>query len=90
MKRTPPLSRSPAAAARWRACRYRNTCAAALGLGRRSVHGAIALDAPPKLLAAQVEDWMRVAITEEERARRAADGCANIGIAAPSLPEPRN
>jgi len=34
--------------------------------------GAVALDAPPRLLAAQVEAQLRVAAAEEERARRAA------------------
>ncbi len=32
--------------------------------------GSIALDAPPKLLANQLESWTRVVIAEEERARR--------------------
>jgi two-component system cell cycle response regulator PopA len=45
----------------------------ALGLNTSNPFtGAIALDAPPKLLAAQVEACTRVAIAEEERVRRQA------------------
>jgi two-component system cell cycle response regulator PopA len=44
-----------------------------LGLGPAEVFsGAIALDAPPKLLAAQIDECRRAAIIEEERTRRAA------------------
>lgn len=50
--------------------------------------GAVSLDAPPKLLAAQVEAWTRVAVAEEERQRRSATAAA-LGIAAPQAPEPR-
>ncbi len=43
----------------------------ALGLAAsEAINGAVALDAPPKLLAAQVEAALRVAIAKEERARR--------------------
>jgi two-component system cell cycle response regulator PopA len=50
--------------------------------------GAVALDAPPNLLRAQVDAWMRVAIAEEERARRGRTVAA-IGVVAPQSPEPR-
>ncbi|MBC7767708.1 MAG: hypothetical protein H7124_02875 [Phycisphaerales bacterium] len=50
--------------------------------------GAISLDAPPKLLAAQVEGWTRVVIAEEERARRGLTAEA-LGLARPQPPEPR-
>ena len=61
----------------------------ALGLkGIEGLSGAMALDAPPKLLAAQMEAWRRVAIAEEERARRADTG-AKLGAPAPSALEPR-
>lgn len=50
--------------------------------------GAISLDAPPKLLAAQVEAWTRVVVAEEERARRNATASA-LGIVAPQALEPR-
>ena len=60
-----------------------------LGLGAPEVFaGAIALDAPPKLLAAQVEACMRAAVVAEERARRAATA-AELKIALPAAPEPR-
>jgi two-component system cell cycle response regulator PopA len=49
--------------------------------------GAITLDAPPKLLRAQVDAWTRVAIAEEERARRAATAAA-VGVTAPPPAEP--
>ncbi len=54
----------------------------------RCFSGAIALDAPPKLLAAQVEASVRVAIAEEERARRLTTA-AELGIAPPQRLEPR-
>ncbi len=57
-------------------------------LGFETPTGAIALNAPPKLLAAQVECWTRVAIAEEERRRRLATATA-IGITPPKAPEPR-
>lgn len=50
--------------------------------------GAIALDAPPKLLAAQIEAWTRVAVAEEERARRVRTASA-LDIAPPQPLEPR-
>ena len=57
-------------------------------LGLQAHAGAIALNAPPKLLAAQMESWTRVAIAEEERGRRLATATA-IGITPPKAPEPR-
>ena len=61
----------------------------ALGLGNGSpFSGALALDAPPKLLAAQVEAWRRVAIAEEERARRLITAAA-LGAKAPRQCEQR-
>jgi two-component system cell cycle response regulator PopA len=60
-----------------------------LGLGEASpFSGAIALDAPPKLLAAQIEAWQRVAIAEEERDRRVATAVA-LGTPEPQPLEPR-
>jgi two-component system, cell cycle response regulator PopA len=50
--------------------------------------GAVALDAPPKLLAAQIEACTRVAIAEEERTRRLATA-AELGVAPPQPVEPR-
>lgn len=50
--------------------------------------GAIALDAPPKLLSTQIASCIRVAIAEEERARRVATSAA-LGAAAPQPIEPR-
>ncbi len=50
--------------------------------------GAVALDAPPNLLAAQVEACTRMAIAEEERTRRLATA-AKLGIAPPAPVEPR-
>jgi len=50
--------------------------------------GAIALDAPPQLLAAQVEAWLRVAVAEEERARRIRTAAA-LDIAPPQPLEAR-
>jgi len=58
----------------------------AVGLGVQL--GALALNAPPRLLGAQVDAWTRVAIAEEERARRSATAEA-LGIAAPKPVEPR-
>jgi two-component system cell cycle response regulator PopA len=43
---------------------------------RWPLSGALALDAPPKLLAGQFEAWRRLSIAEEERARRAATAAA--------------
>lgn len=61
----------------------------ALGLGDPNLFtGAIALDAPPKLLAAQIEACTRVAIAEEERTRRLATA-AEFNIAAPRPLEAR-
>lgn len=54
----------------------------------RCFSGAVALDAPPKLLAAQVEATVRVAIAEEERARRLATAAA-LGIEPAQPLEPR-
>lgn len=50
--------------------------------------GAIALDAPPKLLAAQVEACVRAAIVAEERVRRAATA-ETLKLKLPAAPEPR-
>ena len=58
----------------------------AIGLAPQT--GALALNAPPRLLAAQLDAWTRVAIAEEERARRLATATA-LGIAAPKPMEPR-
>lgn len=44
--------------------------------------GAVALDAPPALLRAQVDAWTRLAIAREERARRSATALA-LGAPAP-------
>lgn len=61
----------------------------ALGLGSSApFSGALALDAPPKLLAAQMEAWLRVVVAEEERTRRTATAVA-LGKAAPAPLEPR-
>jgi two-component system, cell cycle response regulator PopA len=60
-----------------------------LGLGAAEVFtGAIALDAPPKLLAAQMEACIRAAIVEEERGRRMMTAMA-LDVAAPQPVEPR-
>jgi two-component system cell cycle response regulator PopA len=50
--------------------------------------GAISLDAPGKLLKAQVAAWMRVAVAEEERARRAATA-RSLALPSPKPLEPR-
>lgn len=50
--------------------------------------GSIALDAPPKLLATQLESWTRVVIAEEERLRRATTA-QTLNAAMPSPLEPR-
>ena len=50
--------------------------------------GAVALDAPPRLLAAQVEAWKRLAVGEEERVRRAATA-TDLKAEAPRAFEPR-
>lgn len=57
-------------------------------LGMQSRSGAVALNAPPRLLAAQMDAWTRVAIAEEERQRR-SETAAALGIAAPKSLEPR-
>ncbi len=53
-----------------------------------SFSGAIMLDGPPKLLAAQIEAWSRLAIANEERVRRrqTAEG---FNVAAPTPLEAR-
>jgi hypothetical protein len=52
---------------------HNNAAPPPLGLASASPFtGAITLDAPAKLLRAQMDAWIRVAIAEEERARRAA------------------
>jgi len=67
----------------------RSAAPPALGLNNANPFtGAIALDAPPKLLAAQVEACTRVAIAEEERVRRQATASAT-GAGAPHAIEPR-
>ncbi len=50
--------------------------------------GAITLDAPPKLLRAQMDAWTRVAIAEEEQKRRATTA-AQMSVTPPQSPEPR-
>jgi two-component system cell cycle response regulator PopA len=61
----------------------------ALGLHEANLFtGAIALDAPPKLLAAQIEACTRVAIAEEERTRRLATA-VDLKAAQPRSLEPR-
>lgn len=68
---------------------YRSAAPPALGLANDTpFSGAIALDAPPKLLMAQMDAWTRVAIAEEERSRRAVTAAAT-GIASPQAAEPR-
>lgn len=57
-------------------------------LGLQLQLGALALNAPPRLLAAQMDAWTRVAIAEEERARRLATAIA-LGVTAPKPMEPR-
>jgi two-component system cell cycle response regulator PopA len=60
-----------------------------LGLdGASPFCGALTLDGPPKLLAAQIEAWKRVAVAEEERARRAATALA-LKLDTPRAGEPR-
>jgi two-component system cell cycle response regulator PopA len=60
-----------------------------LGLAEHDAFtSAVTLDAPPKLLAAQIEAAIRLAIAEEECARRAATA-ASIGAPAPQPIEPR-
>lgn len=76
---------SPSLLARLIGCRIE--APPAQGLSESAV-GAIALNAPPKLLAAQMDAWTRVAIAEEERARRQATADA-LGVAAPKPAEPR-
>jgi len=50
--------------------------------------GAVALNAPPKLLAAQIDGAIRNALAREERARRAATA-AELAVRAPSPAEAR-
>ncbi len=50
--------------------------------------GALALDAPPKLLSAQIETWKRVAVGEEERVRRLATAVM-LKAETPRAGEPR-
>ncbi|MCX7357756.1 MAG: hypothetical protein NT015_06405 [Alphaproteobacteria bacterium] len=57
-------------------------------LGLQLQLGALALNAPPRLLAAQVDAWTRVAIAEEERTRRLATA-STLGVTAPKPLEPR-
>lgn len=67
----------------------KSTAPPALGLGPAEIFtGAIALDAPPTLLQAQVDAYLRVAIAEEERKRRAATADC-LGVTAPQALEPR-
>lgn len=86
------LARSAAASERAPIARlagHREPSPPALGLADPAPFtGAIALDAPAKLLTAQVDAWIRVAVAEEERARRAATAAA-LGVSAPKPPEPR-
>ncbi len=61
----------------------------ALGLEQAKIFtGAVALDAPPKLLRAQLEACTRVAIAEEERTRRLVTA-AKLGVETPQPPEER-
>jgi two-component system cell cycle response regulator PopA len=57
-------------------------------VGLTSMSGSIALNAPPRLLTAQMDAWTRVAIAEEERARRQATADV-MGVAQPAPLEPR-
>jgi hypothetical protein len=85
-----PVRRDAAAAAPL-AClvAHRSGSPPPLGLdGAEALDGAIALDGPPRLLSAQVDAWVRVAIAEEERRRRAATA-AEVGAAAPQSLQPR-
>jgi len=50
--------------------------------------GAVALDAAPDLLRAQVEAWLRVATAEDERVRRIATA-TDVGVILPAQQEPR-
>ena len=50
--------------------------------------GALALDAPPNLLRAQVEAWLRIATIEDERLRRRATAVER-GVALPATYELR-
>jgi len=56
--------------------------------GVEGFNGAIAFDAAPAMLAAQITALARVAVIEEERPRRAETARA-LNIAHPSAPEPR-
>jgi two-component system cell cycle response regulator PopA len=68
---------------------FKSNAPPALGLAAADLMtGAIALDAPPKLLAAQIEAAARVAIAEEERARRCATA-AEFGASRPQPTEAR-
>jgi two-component system cell cycle response regulator PopA len=67
----------------------RHAAPPALGLAGADVFsGAIALDAPPKLLATQIDGAIRVAIADEEYRRRVITA-AELNIIAPDKPEPR-
>lgn len=66
-----------------------NAAPPALGLAAPDIFaGAIALDAAPKLLTAQINSAVRVAIADEEFARRLATA-AELDVAAPAGTEPR-
>jgi len=56
--------------------------------GVEGFDGALALDAPPALLSAQLNAHARVAVIAEERLRR-ADTARALGVAPPGAPEPR-
>lgn len=67
----------------------RNAAPPALGLGGAEVFsGALALDAPPKLLATQIDGAIRVAIAEEEYVRRGATA-ASLNIEPPAAADSR-
>lgn len=67
----------------------KSTAPPALGLGPAEIFtGAVALDASPTLLQAQVDAVMRLAVAEEERTRRAATAAA-LGFGAPQPLEAR-
>ncbi|HRO03583.1 MAG TPA: hypothetical protein PLS69_08285, partial [Terricaulis sp.] len=57
-------------------------------IGINGFDGALALDAPPALLAAQLTAHARVAVIGEERTRR-IETARDLGVALPSLYEPR-
>lgn len=67
----------------------KSTAPPALGLGPAEIFtGAVALDASPTLLQAQIDAVMRLAVVEEERTRRAATAAA-LGFGAPQPLEAR-